>query len=405
MSNHWRPYNADEDLKRFISEAEDSWFYKRFAAWKGKREDFKYEIYKNTLTERKYQALLRGDTEPIMTARDMRRAFKAGMAKLEARLERERQERESRRQQRQTSTSSQQEEARQEDCLRCILIKRGTIMIGEMITHTCQVSFVPSTTEVTEESADIRVNGKTENEDEQYLQTLSVSNAFMNCKDTPSIQENISPITLVKNQMISDNRIFKRVTRHICPERTNQIPTRSVELQLSSKLIGERESGNCLIYAPPGFGKTTFQHTLVRRGVLMGDTDDMPEANIDKVKEKLKLTSVLTNRMDIANAYKGMKILFVPNAPETLKQRSGFDLSDSQYQYWYHEHEKMHVGAHSIKCKLKTTFINDWFVGQYTNPKQTYKIDTDCEERLDFLTIEHRINHQRWMIEENQKPP
>lgn len=117
-----------------------------------------------------------------------------------------------------------------------------------------------------------------------------------------------------------------------------------------------------LIYAPPGFGKTTLQHQLMKRGVAILDTDDTPQTTKERLDKMLNVSSVLTNMINLVRSTNRPTLMFVPDSPEILKIRNpSFNLSDSDAQYWFQKHEELETKPNIIKCRVRNTYIAQWF--------------------------------------------
>lgn len=386
MEIQWTVENADNDLTSFINEAPDHVFFKRFPSWKGTRSNFKYEHYKTTLHERRFQNLKRKGfidaDQPILSARNIRRIYKRGLSKIE----------EDRAAARAKRLSEQSTDSTRLDCLRCIMINRGEIFISENLICSCkiQVCF-----EKSENDEDMLTPSVESIDDADYVQTLVLSTTLMNDGQTPNIQEDLPPERLIKQRQITETQTFSKKTTHTCIKTDTRLKgKKTIKLKQTEK--GKTVEGNFLIYAPSGFGKTSLQHILVRRGMLVGDTDDMPEINITQLKAKLEETSVLTNRMDLANAYDEKKILFLPKTAVALK-RSNFSLTDQDYQYWYDQHKNMTRNQSTIICHVEKTHLSQWFeVEQSLTNYKSLKGLEEIEERIDHLSLEKPIAWDRW---------
>lgn len=394
----------NEDVKIFIQTANDQEFFARFPAWFGSRKNFSYEKYRTGITERRVLAHGPYDS-PIFTQRNAKRAYKIGMAKMQADLEavRIRAKQNTEQQSTENNSSGNQQSTSDpykiRDCMRCMLVERGTIFISDNILCSCKVRFNPTLIVQQEpEAADI-----TEIDETDYLTTLAISTAICTTQDTSATQEDVSPAVLVKDKRIAERRIFKNTDTHKCKSKNIELDgPRSIILKQSQQETEQEEIETyALIYAPSGFGKTTLQSILMRKRIAIANTDDCPGATLERVKELLKTTSVITSRMDIANEYTGSKILFIPKNPETLQNRTNqFSLSADDYQYWYTEHQRMSTNHQSIICEIDGTFLSDWF--HYSNlsyDDESFHTDmSDLERRIDYgeKYTQGTLVYERW---------
>lgn len=394
----------NEDTEAFIRSSTDQEFYARFPAWFGSRETFSYEKYKTGITERR---VLASDpySSPIFTARNARRAYKIGMAKMQADLEAVRlrlQESKNKKSTTNDSSGDQQSTSdpyRIRDCTRCMFVERGMIFISDNILCSCKVKFSP--TLIIQQEPEVPVEAKID--ETEYLSVLAISTAICTTQDTSAIQEDTSPATLIKDRKITETRVFKNTDTHKCKSENIQLDyARSITLKQSQRNTEQEDiEAHTLIYAPSGFGKTTLQSTYMRQRIAIADTDDCPNVTLDRVKDLLKTTSVVTNRMDIANEYTGSKILFIPKSPETLQSRTRqFNLDADDYRYWYMEHKNMSTNHKSIVCEIDRTFLADWFYhSNLSYDEEPLRLDmSDLERRIDYgeTFIQGTLVYERW---------
>lgn len=211
--------NADKDLEHFIKKADDVEFAKRFPGWFGIRKEFLYDRYEKGLLERRYQAQMKNKPDPF-TARDCRRAYKIGMSKLKSELDKQEQL---------MSGEIYAEKNNLVSCLRCMLVKSGTMFIDNSTICSCSIIFYPNSKELTED--DLKQQLPDNNEEADYPATLAISTALSSVEADVPIGRNYPPAQMIKKRLLDVPHVFQTTSGHKCEAPCPQLK-RDITLQL-----------------------------------------------------------------------------------------------------------------------------------------------------------------------------
>lgn len=360
-----------EDICQFIQTATDEEFRVRFPTYSGDRKDFNYDIYKNSRVERNYLAQkYQGGNLP--TARSIRKVYKVTMAKIAAE-EQQRKER--------AKQVLSNDPYRIENCMRCLMIKRGMVMLPEHIKCSCEIN-VPINQTFDEAGKTFE---KTPVEEKAYYGVMPLAVALAASKVEHPIAKDQSPIQMIKDRSLHNEKHTVPMGSHTCSVPQIELPNTTT---IISMIAGNStKEGKPLIYAPSGFGKTTFQTLMLNAGLPIVDTDDMPSPSEETVKAHLKLTPVITNQLSLARNIPGLKILFMPSTVDVLKARTQWfgaeTLTEQDWKYYFEAHD-MIANFETAVIKVEHSYVAQWF-----NIPRATTIPPDPDFNYHFWHIAH----------------
>lgn len=117
-----------------------------------------------------------------------------------------------------------------------------------------------------------------------------------------------------------------------------------------------------LIVGPPKSGKTELQHHLRLRGVMILDTEDLPDANAKDTEVLLERTSVVTNRLDLMEDVRSKKILFITSTPEVLAARLPKVKVDVVQAWWRRAYEYAMQDQDTTIIETDKYVMSEWFI-------------------------------------------
>lgn len=305
-----------------------------------------------------------------VTRREARKLFKCAVAKFQAEQVRRAEEHRNR----------IRSERKQINCLRCMLIKHGNIMLSNSTISVCKFE-IPEGHTILEDETTPAHHSDEKPSSKKYVEVLAKSVTLGNVEQTPPIERSQPPSQVVVERRIHIQREPEFETdMHICIPST-QPQTLDAPLRLDTDRLKEGKLGYVVIYAPPGFGKTTMQYESAKRGLTILDTDDIPGMTKEKLKSLLSWTSVLTNRLDLLDP-SAPTIAFVPESKVALKEktRAIMDLNNDDLDYWISVHDFSKF-MRVVECKVRNSYITDWFHrGLNKRPKlKTKNNSLECE--------------------------
>jgi hypothetical protein len=289
------------------------------------------------------------------------------------------------------------------DCPRCFLIKRGNIFISDRILCTCTVS-IPEGVTVYEQTN----CAEAEPDTCEFSHVLAVSTALGAVWQTPPMEKDQPIQSLIASRSVEQrSEDDEDAYAHQCVEAEMPEFGEAKEIFLKSDMekIASRETLNssdvslsnvskstdeakgsaepkathCVIYAPPGFGKTTFQKNLMRAGIYTRDTDDMPFVNKMRLKGVLNTSTVLTNRLDLLTPDMPIIACIPKDANHVNRTRS--ELSVEDCQYWFNCHRRLYHYERIVIIETNNAFVSDCFEVPGTEAK--LPIDHTLYRKLD----------------------
>ncbi|KAF2905170.1 hypothetical protein ILUMI_01007 [Ignelater luminosus] len=309
-----------------------------------------------------------------VTLREVRKLFKCTIAKFQLEEARRAEER----------RNNVRSEPKQTDCLRCMLIERGNIMISGSIVYVCKFKIPEGYTILEDETTPANISDE-EPSSEEYVEILAKSIALGNVEQTPPIEKSQPPSQLIVERRIHIKREPEFETNtHICNP-SIQPQTLDVPLLLDTDRLKKGKADYAVIYAAPGLGKTTMQYVCAKRGLAILDTDDIPNMTKSKLKGLLSWTSVLTNRLDLLDP-SAPTVAFVPESKVMLREKTQaiMDLSDDDLDYWISVHDFSQF-TRVIECRVRNSYITDWFHrGLKKKPRRKSKNKSLEREFLEF---------------------
>lgn len=335
-------------IKGWIENCSPEDFKKRFAGWKGGKKNFDYSRYKETFKEQRLLAHLDGyDIEP--KAREIRRVYKTKLSRQACEIAQKVEERAAQLRSKFASTTNEVKEF----CLRCKFIDQGFQFISDSVLHSCKLQF-DNGTHAEPEAKGIHECEKT------YGKTMAIATAIANVKHpTNAIDHDYSPLRQIQDRAIHVTKERRpKDGSHVCESK----PVHLKEDRIVTMLGGTQYQERAIIYAPPGFGKTTLQHWLMRRGIAVVDLDDRASTTLQECEDMLEITSVITNRLDIALQTEKPMIFFKPCTPRVLQERNKWGLTDEDALYWFNQHNKIRIRPRLAICEVTETYLTDWFV-------------------------------------------
>lgn len=301
------------------------------------------------------------------------------------------------------------------NCTLCLFIKRGICFLPDGLVHTCTINMPDSQVQLSEDtlthtklashttdmavergSMDVAAVRETP-VSEQQKSCSTPEHEAMSTSDGKS-KEGIEqrPLnreltrTIPVQTLTSDEELktLMIVEQSIAPRRMNvgRIPD---EALLQNTLgVNVRHTQRCsrsaignitrvnysfhgvkgtpshvLIYAPPGYGKTTLQKEMFKKGITLLDTDRIPDPSPQDIDELLEHTSVLTNKWQLVTS-RTPAIIFKPACIKTFVRRVSDKCkvtSDVAAQWYRDIRDRMHTPKSAIICITKTSYVTDWF--------------------------------------------
>lgn len=356
---------SPDHIRWYIHQATNEEFTTTFPYYQGLRRNFNYAKYQQNVFEKRLNLHCTGSQ--YYTARDCRRAYKIALSRqtiepkdkaLVDELPLAQSQTAELVTAMQTACQSGIEAEQRGECLRCLLIKQGTILIPSFAIHACEISNLPDTKESFELDDSLSVVT-----DKNYQHTIAISVAMGAIDNRSAIVQDI-PFHQRVFLDVHDARFYKYVDpKHKCIATLScMIGSKTVTFRGKDK--GADAACFALIFAPPGFGKTTFQHNMLKRGIFVFDTDDIPGLNADEVKYLLTRSSVITNQIGLVRAVTNVKVLiFSTTTPEILMNRSMMPMDISFANKWWDNISTI-ARAHpnATKCISDTKYLTDWFM-------------------------------------------